>query len=71
MAILNIPSSPSDGDTYTANGVVYTWDGSKWKADSTYTKVRWMTIYWHQGLAVNYSPVVYAKLMEINRAFNG
>ena len=35
MTTLNIPSSPSNGDTYTANGVVYTWDGSKWKADSS------------------------------------
>ena len=35
MTTLNIPSSPSNGATYTANGVVYTWDGSKWKADSS------------------------------------
>jgi hypothetical protein len=36
MTTLNIPSSPSQGATYEANGVVYTWDGTKWKADSSY-----------------------------------
>ena len=33
----NFPSSPSNGDTYTANGFTYEWDGSKWirKSPST------------------------------------
>ena len=28
---LNFPSSPSNGQTYTANNVTYVWDGSAWK----------------------------------------
>ena len=33
----NFPSSPSNGDTYTANGFTYEYDGSKWirKSPST------------------------------------
>ena len=33
----NFPPSPSNGDTYTANGFTYEWDGSKWirKSPST------------------------------------
>ena len=33
----NFPASPSNGDTYTANGFTYEWDGSKWirKSPST------------------------------------
>jgi len=34
MTTLNIPSSPSQGDTYEANGITYTWDGGKWTAYS-------------------------------------
>jgi hypothetical protein len=32
MAAINFtPDSPSNGDTFTANGVTYTYDGTKWK----------------------------------------
>ena len=33
----NFPSSPSNGDNYTANGFTYQYDGSKWirKSPST------------------------------------
>ena len=33
----NFPANPSNGDTYTANGFTYEWDGSKWirKSPST------------------------------------
>lgn len=32
MAAINFtPDSPSNGDTFTANGVTYTYDGNKWK----------------------------------------
>jgi hypothetical protein len=31
MAI-DFPASPTVNDTFTANGVVYTWDGTKWTA---------------------------------------
>ena len=27
---LNFPGSPELNQTYTANGVTYTWDGQKW-----------------------------------------
>ena len=33
MAI-NFPTSPTVGDTYTVNSVVYTWDGTKWNAST-------------------------------------
>ena len=46
MTVLNFPASPSVNDVYEANGVVYTWTGSYWKAnvdsptlDDTYVKV--------------------------------
>ena len=37
MSAFNFPASPSNGDTYTANGFTYEWDGSKWirKSPST------------------------------------
>jgi len=35
MAILNFPASPSVGNTYEENGIIYTWDGTKWTANST------------------------------------
>jgi len=35
MAILNFPSNPSVDETYEENGVLYTWDGVKWTANST------------------------------------
>lgn len=31
MAALNFPASPIVGQTYTANGVTYKWDGSAWR----------------------------------------
>ena len=38
MAVLNFPSSPSNGDTYVENGVTYTYSGTApngfWKADN-------------------------------------
>jgi len=40
MAILNFPPTagePIDGSfTYTSDGVIYSWDGYKWKVDSSY-----------------------------------
>ena len=36
MAI-NFPSSPSNGDTHTAGGVVYAYDGTSWSGSSTIT----------------------------------
>lgn len=38
MAI-NFPSSPSSGDTHTAGGVVYAYDGTSWSGSSTVTPV--------------------------------
>jgi hypothetical protein len=32
MAI-NFPNSPTTGETFTENGVLYTWDGAKWTAN--------------------------------------
>ena len=38
MTLLNFPSTagkPTDGSfTYTANGVIYSWDGEKWTANT-------------------------------------
>ena len=30
MAAFDFPNSPSTNDTYTANGITYTWNGTKW-----------------------------------------
>lgn len=38
MAI-NFPSSPSNGDTHTAGGIVYAYDGVSWTGSSTVTTV--------------------------------
>jgi hypothetical protein len=34
MAILNFPANPSVDDIYEENGIIYTWDGVKWAANS-------------------------------------
>jgi len=34
MAILDFPASPTIGQTYTANGSTWTWDGASWNATS-------------------------------------
>ena len=36
MAVINFPSSPSINDQYSANGIVYTWDGDAWTAATEY-----------------------------------
>ena len=35
MTAFDFPNSPSNGDTYTANGVSFQWNGSVWKRSST------------------------------------
>jgi hypothetical protein len=35
MASINFPSTPSTGDTFTANGIYFKWDGVKWSTQST------------------------------------
>jgi len=35
MAALNFPNSPSTNDTYTANNISYTWNGTAWKKTSS------------------------------------
>ena len=32
MAVLLFPANPSDGDTYSQNGVLYTFDNGKWSS---------------------------------------
>ena len=39
----NFPASPSNGDTYTANGFTYEWDGSKWIRKSPSTGAQGVT----------------------------
>lgn len=34
MTVLNFPASPTVGDNYTENNVIYTWDGTKWTANN-------------------------------------
>ena len=34
MTVLNFPAAPTVNDTYTENGVTYTWNGSYWQANS-------------------------------------
>ena len=33
MTVLNFPASPTTGDLYSENGVLYQWDGVKWTAN--------------------------------------
>ena len=35
MASINFPASPTVGDTFTANGLYFKWDGVKWNTQST------------------------------------
>ena len=35
MAALDFPGSPSNGQTYSANGLSYTWDGTAWRKGSS------------------------------------
>lgn len=35
MAALDFPSSPTVGQTYTANGTIWTWDGTVWANSNT------------------------------------
>lgn len=37
MAALDFPSSPTVGQTYTANGSTWTWDGTSWNASNSVT----------------------------------
>jgi hypothetical protein len=41
MAAINFPSTPSVGDTFTANDIYFKWDGVKWNAQSTVV-VNWV-----------------------------
>ena len=34
MTVLNFPATPALNDTYTENGVTYTWNGNYWQANS-------------------------------------
>ena len=34
MASFDFPSNPSNGQSYTANGITYTFDGTAWKRDT-------------------------------------
>ena len=34
MASFDFPSTPSNGQSYTANGITYTFDGTAWKRDT-------------------------------------
>ena len=34
MTILNFPANPGFNETYEENGVVYIWDGEKWRANT-------------------------------------
>ena len=34
MASFDFPSSPSNGQTYSANGITFTWNGSSWKRNT-------------------------------------
>ena len=34
MTVLNFPASPTLNDTYTANNVIYTWNGTFWSANN-------------------------------------
>ena len=34
MTVLNFPASPTVGDTYTENNVIYTWNGTFWAANN-------------------------------------
>ena len=35
MAAFDFPNSPSNGDTYSANGIDWIYNGNVWKKDAT------------------------------------
>ena len=35
MAAFDFPDNPSNGQTYTANGMTFIWNGSVWKKDAS------------------------------------
>ena len=35
MAAFDFPSSPNNGDTYSANGIDWIYNGTVWKKDAT------------------------------------
>ena len=35
---LNFPASPSENDTYVSGSITYTWDGTSWKASSSFNE---------------------------------
>ena len=58
MAAFNFPNSPSNGDTYTANGVTFTWNGTIWQRTSASTGAQGAT----GGTGAQGSPVSYTHL---------
>ena len=34
MASFDFPNSPSNGQTYSANGITFTWNGTSWKRNT-------------------------------------
>jgi hypothetical protein len=34
MAAFDFPTSPTVGQTYTANGITFTWDGESWNTSA-------------------------------------
>ena len=52
MAALDFPGSPSNGQTYTANGLSYTWDGTAWRKGSSVGVPSGVILLWY-GTASN------------------
>ena len=41
MAALDFPTSPTNGQTYTANNVTYTWNGTSWISTTSESIAEW------------------------------
>jgi hypothetical protein len=41
MSALDFPTSPTNGQIYTANNVTYTWNGTSWISGSSQEIIEW------------------------------
>ena len=59
MTVLTFPSNPQSGDTYSApNGVLYTYDGVKWIAQTTTTTSQEITNFYQDSIAPLFTNIV-------------
>ena len=76
MTVLNFPASPTVGKTYTANNIIYTWNGTFWAAnnaqglDARFVNVTGDTMTGNLTVpSINHGPLAGFRNLIINPAF--